>query len=145
MTAPKEHIITPNPFIDKEILLFDGVCNLCHGFVQFVITRDAKAVYSFASLQSDLGQQLLQQFQLEEDLKSVILISGNKAYTKSDVPLMVGQTLGGVWSIARLGWIIPKFLRDAVYSLIANNRYKLFGKTEACMLPRPEWKKRFLA
>jgi len=144
MTAPKEHI-TPNSFIDKEVLLFDGVCNLCNGFVQFVITRDQKETYSFASLQSDIGQQLLQQFQLSEDLKTVVLISGNKAYTKSDVPLMVGQTLGGIWSIVRLGWIFPKFLRDAVYNLIANNRYKLFGKTEACMLPRPEWKKRFLA
>ena len=113
--------------------------------MQFVITRDDKGTYSFASLQSDIGQQLLQQYQLPDELKTVVLISGNKAYTKSDVPLMVGQTLGGVWSIARLGWIFPKFFRDAVYNLIANNRYKLFGKTEACMLPRPEWKKRFLA
>ena len=77
-------------------------------------------------------------------LSSVVLISKNKAYLQSDVPLMVGQTLGGIWSIARLGWIVPKFLRDIVYNFIAKNRYRWFGKEEACMLPRPEWKTRFL-
>jgi len=129
---------------NRQILLFDGVCNLCNGFVQFVITRDTKGVYSFASLQSDIGQQLLQKYQIKDDLTSVVLISNNKAYSHSDVPLMVGQTLGGVWSIARLGWVIPKFLRDIGYNFIANNRYRFFGKEEACMLPRPEWKNRFI-
>jgi len=78
-------------------------------------------------------------------LKTVVLVKGNKAYTKSDVPLMVGQALGRGWGIARLGWLFPKFFRDGVYDLLAANRYRLFGKQEACMLPRPEWKNRFLA
>lgn len=144
MTAPNDHILPPQ-LANKQILLFDGVCNLCNGFVQFVITRDTEEVYSFASLQSDIGQQLLQQYHIADDLSSVILIANNKAYTQSDVPLRVGQTLGGLWSIARLGWIVPKFIRDFVYNFIAKNRYRWFGKEETCMLPQPKWKKRFLS
>lgn len=144
MVSTKQKTSSP-PIADQQILLFDGVCNLCNGFVQFVLTRDKNATFAFASLQSELGRQLLQQYRLSADLKTVVLVKDDRAYTKSDVPLLVGQALGGVWAIARLGWLFPKFFRDGVYDLIAANRYRLFGKQEACMLPRPEWKNRFLA
>jgi len=128
----------------QQILLFDGVCNLCNKFVQFVIRRDAEEKFAFASLQSELGQQLLCHFQLSINLKTVVLIDKDKAYTQSDVPLKVGQALGGWMRIAWLAWLVPKFLRNLVYGFIAANRYRLFGKQEHCMLPRPEWRHRFL-
>jgi len=130
--------------VGQQILLFDGVCNLCNNFVQFVIKRDTKEKFVFASLQSEFGQQLLHHFQLSTHLKTVVLINQGKAYTQSDVPIKVAQALGGWMKISLLAWLIPKFLRDLMYDFIAANRYRLFGKQEHCMLPRPEWKQRFL-
>ena len=130
--------------VGKQILLFDGVCNLCNSFVQFVLERDTDEQFVFASLQSDVGQQLLDYYQLSNKLKTVVLIKNHIAYTQSDVPLKVGQSLGGWMNIVRVGWLVPKFIRDALYVLVAANRYRLFGKQEQCMLPRPEWERRFL-
>jgi len=128
----------------QQILLFDGVCNLCNNFVQFVIKRDVKGKFVFASLQSEIGQRLLHHFQLSTHLKTVVLIDKDKAYTQSDVPLKVGQALGGWMKVSLLAWLIPKFVRNLIYDFIAANRYRLFGKQEQCILPRPEWKQRFL-
>ena len=128
----------------QQILLYDGVCNLCNGFVQFVLKRDKEEKFLFAALQSKIGQQLLQYFQLSSQLETVVLIDKDTAYTQSDVPLKVGQALGGWMKIAFIGWIFPKVFRNGIYDFIAANRYRIFGKKDQCMLPKPEWKRRFL-
>ena len=131
---------------DKAVLLFDGVCNLCNGFVQFLIQRDKKGKYLYASLQSDEGQALLREHGLStEQIDTVVMIENGKAYTHSDVGLRVFWQLGGGWALLYPLRLLPKFFRDGVYNWIARNRYRWFGKREACMLPRPEWKERFLS
>jgi predicted DCC family thiol-disulfide oxidoreductase YuxK len=130
---------------DKPILLFDGVCNLCNGFVQFILLRDPRGVFRFASLQSDTGQLLLEKYGLDsESLNTVVLIKGGKAYTHSEVALEVAPQLQGFWQWVALFRLVPRSVRDAIYNWIAKNRYKWFGKQDACMLPRAEWKARFL-
>lgn len=129
----------------KAILLFDGVCNLCNGFVQFVILRDKAGYFQFASLQSEEGQALLEQHGLDKTaLSTVVLIERGKAYTHSAVALRVAPHLDGFWGWARIFWLIPVGIRDWIYNWIAKNRYRWFGKKEQCMLPRPEWKERFI-
>ncbi len=127
------------------ILLFDGVCNLCNHTVQFVIKRDAKAQFRFASLQSDYGQTLLKKVGLPIDnFDSFVLILGNKYYLRSSAGLHVLRTLGGVWKLFYALIIFPRPLRDFVYDLVAHSRYKFFGRRDTCMVPTPEQKERFL-
>ena len=129
---------------DKPVILFDGVCNLCNGSVQFILKRDKEKRFLFASLQSTYGQKLLQQFNLPVDnFNSFILYQDGKIFFKSTGALKIFEQLQG-WGWVKIFWIVPKFIRDAVYSLIANNRYKWFGKKEECWLPTPELKARFL-
>ncbi len=125
------------------MLLFDGVCNLCNAVVQFVLTHDPRGVVHFASQQSAFGQRTMQNRGLT-GIEGVVLIDGERVYTHSDAAMRLLSYLP-----APLSWlsglqVIPKGLREIVYRLIARNRYRLFGKREACMLPRPEWKTRFL-
>lgn len=127
------------------ILLFDGVCNLCNDSVQWVIRHDPTAKFRFASLQSETGQTLLRQHQLPTDeINTVVLIDGETAYTRSDVPLRIFAKIGGVWPLLSVFWVVPRPLRNAVYNWIASNRYCWFGKKEACWLPTPDLKARFL-
>ncbi len=127
------------------VILFDGVCNLCNNSVQWVISHDNNAVFSFASLQSDLGMALVKARGLEPgSLNSVVLMDENKVWTHSDAPLEVLRRIGGFWQLAYVCIIVPRFLRNAIYNWIARNRYRWFGKRDACMLPKPEWKARFL-
>jgi predicted DCC family thiol-disulfide oxidoreductase YuxK len=127
------------------LLLFDGVCNLCNGFVQWVIVRDKKGVFKFAALQSETGQQELKKLgKNTETFDSVVLIAGSKVLTQSDAAIEVAAQLGGIWSLTPMLRVFPRFLRNAVYNWVARNRYRWFGKREQCMLPRPEWKDRFL-
>jgi len=128
----------------KSILLFDGVCNLCNGFVQFVLKRDSTEKFVFASLQSGIGQDLLERYRLSKELRTVVLIDKDKSYTQADVPIIVGQRLGGWLKLIYIGWFIPRFIRNGIYNIIAANRYTVFGKQEQCMLPKPEWRHRFL-
>lgn len=126
------------------LLLFDGVCNLCNGFVQWVIVRDKKGVFKFAALQSETGQQELKKLgKNTETFDSVVLIAGSKVFTQSDAAIEVAAQLGGIWSFTPILRVFPRFLRNAVYNWVARNRYRWFGKREQCMLPRPEWKDRF--
>jgi predicted DCC family thiol-disulfide oxidoreductase YuxK len=130
----------------KPIILFDGVCNLCNGAVQFVIAHDPQEKFLFASLQSEAGQQLLKQYQLPlTEFTSFVLIQQNKLYTKSTAALQVAKQITGAWSCLYLFIIVPRFIRDAVYNWIAQNRYRWFGKKDACMIPTPELKARFLS
>lgn len=127
------------------IILFDGVCNLCERSVQTVLKYDRQGYFHFASLQSDAGRKLLQQFGLPADeLKSFVLIENGKAFTRSTAALRVAGKLGGPWKLLYPFIVLPAFLRNAVYDLIAANRYRWFGKKEACWLPKPEWTSRFL-
>ena len=130
---------------EHPILLFDGVCNLCNGFVKFVIQRDPQGVFHFASLQSAAGQALLEEYGLAKDtMDTTVLIEKGKAYTHADVALLMGPRLNIWWSWVRLLWIIPRPVRNTVYNWVARNRYRWFGKQEACLLPKPEWKTRFV-
>jgi predicted DCC family thiol-disulfide oxidoreductase YuxK len=128
----------------EAIILFDGICNLCSGSVQFIIKRDPTAYFKFASLQSDFGQQLLQKFGLDQkSFHSIILIQDDKVYQRSDAALKIARRLTGGWPMLYAFNILPRFLRDGVYNLISRNRYKLFGKKDACWIPTPELKSRF--
>jgi predicted DCC family thiol-disulfide oxidoreductase YuxK len=127
------------------LLLFDGVCNLCNGFVQWVILRDHKGIVKFAPLQSEIGTQTLQRLgKSGQSLDSVVLVEGDRIWTKSEAAIRVATHLGGIWPMAKVLRIFPRFLRDAVYDFVARNRYRWFGQSEQCLLPRPEWKDRFL-
>lgn len=129
----------------KFVLLFDGICNFCNGTVNFIIKRDHKDKFCFASLQSNVGQELLKTFNLPtNDFDTFVLVEGKKYYIKSTAALKVLKKLGGVWSFLYILIIIPRPLRDIVYNLIAKNRYKWFGKKEQCILPAPDIKKKFL-
>jgi predicted DCC family thiol-disulfide oxidoreductase YuxK len=131
--------------LPERIVLFDGVCNLCSHSVQFILARDPQALFKFASLQSEPGQALLKAHQLPtENFNSLVLIERGKVYTASTGALRIGQQLKGLRWLGLLLWI-PRGLRDAVYSLIARNRYRWFGKQDSCWLPTPERKARFLS
>ena len=131
---------------NKPILLFDGVCNLCHTTVIFTIKRDPAGHFMFASLQSAAGQMLLRRFKLPaDDFDSFILIEKNSYYSRSTAALRVLQGLNGLWPLLYVFILIPKPVRDFVYNLIAQNRYRWFGKKEQCLLPTDDLKNRFLS
>ena len=127
----------------KTIVLFDGVCNLCNGVVQFIISNDKAGVFQFASQQSEAGQALLEVHQLPA-MDTVVLIEGASVYTRSDAVLEIMKRLPTPWSWLSAFKFIPRFLRDVLYKLIARYRYNIFGKREACWLPTPELRARFL-
>lgn len=131
--------------IPGPIVLFDGVCNLCNRSVQFIIKRDKKKKFRFASLQGNFGQQILKSHNLPaDDFNSFILLEGDKLYTQSRAALRVLKHLGRGWQLLYGFIIVPKFIRDAIYKWLARNRYKWFGKRESCMIPTPELRSRFL-
>ncbi|MEO6948576.1 MAG: thiol-disulfide oxidoreductase DCC family protein [Ginsengibacter sp.] len=129
----------------QPIILFDGVCNFCDSTVNFVIKRDRKNLLKFAVLQSSIAKELLEGQSIQgNDLSSFIFIENKKVYSRSTAALRVCKYLNGFWPFMYGFIIVPKFIRDAVYNLIARNRYKWFGKKDACMIPTPEMKERFL-
>lgn len=129
----------------KPIILFDGLCNLCDGAVQFVLKHDDDKNFLFASLQSETGQQLLKQFNFPlENFNSFVLLQNNNVYLRSTAALLVAKQLSGAIKFIYLFIIVPAFIRDWVYNWIAKRRYKWFGKKEACIVPTPELKARFL-
>lgn len=134
-----------DPLAGHVLVLFDGVCNLCNGFVQFLIRRDPKARFKFASLQSKFAQQQLIQYGLDPyALHSVIVVDNGKLYERSDAVLRIAGRLPGLWPALKLFWIVPRVIRDALYKLIAASRYRWFGRRDACMLPDPSLKERFM-
>ena len=129
----------------NHIILFDGICNLCNGAVQFIIKHDSEKKFLFTSLQSEAGQQLLQQYNLPaENFDSFLLLQDDTIFYKSTAALKVARQIKSSWKLLYIFMIVPKFIRDAVYSWIAANRYKWFGKKEVCMIPTPELQARFL-
>lgn len=127
------------------LIMFDGVCNLCNGFVQFVIARDQQGYYKFASLQSEEARPYLEKCGISAAaLGSVVLYENGKCYTRSTAALRILKKLSGGWPLMFGFMIVPGFIRNQVYDLIAANRYRWFGKQESCWLPTPELKSRFL-
>ncbi len=132
-------------YTNENILLFDGVCNLCNGMVNFIIRRDVKGKFKFASLQSEVGRSWMEKFGLSgKEFESFVLIKKDKYYLKSTAALKTLRELGGVWKIFYVFILIPRPLRDFLYDMIAKSRYKIFGKRDTCMIPTPELEARFL-
>ena len=126
------------------VILFDGVCNFCDASVQFILNRDPNETFHFASLQSEVGQELLKKYRVRNDVDSMILIEDDKVYYKSSAALRISRHLRGAWKLLYVFMIVPAPIRNIVYDLIARNRYKWFGQKESCMLPPPNVRKRFL-
>ncbi|MBK7705027.1 MAG: thiol-disulfide oxidoreductase DCC family protein [Acidobacteria bacterium] len=128
----------------KSVILFDGVCNFCNSSVNFIIGRDKADVFRFAPLQSAAGREFVERFGLDE-IDSIILVENDRAYTHSTAALRIARTLGGFWRLFYVFIIVPGFVRDLFYKLFARNRYRLFGQKDACMIPTPEVRKKFLS
>ena len=130
----------------QSIVLFDGVCNFCNSSVNFIIRNDPRHRFKFAPLQSEAAQELLGKYGLNPtDLDSVVLIEKGQAFTRSTAALRIAKHLNGGWAWFSVFLVVPTSIRDFFYKLFAKNRYKLFGKTEACMMPTPELRIRFLS
>lgn len=131
---------------NKKLILFDGVCNLCDSSVQYVIKHDKKNMFLFAALQSDIGKQIIKKFNIDtKKTDSILLYTPNKSIEyKSTAALKIAYYLGFPQNVISIFLIIPTFIRNAVYDFIAKNRYKWYGKKEACMIPTPELKEKFL-
>ena len=131
-------------------MLYDGVCGLCNRLVQFILKRDSRDRFRFASLQSTFGQTILKRHgadPLDLDTFYVVLdyeSPSERLLARSDGVVYALTTLGGIWKIAAVGKALPKSVCDALYNLVARNRYRIFGKYESCMLPEPKQRSKFL-
>ncbi len=134
-----------NPEQTHSIILFDGICNLCNGSVNFVIQRDQKDVFRFGALQEEPGLSLLKRYDIDtEHIDSIVLIEDGKAYVKSTAALRATRKLPGAWPLLYGFIIVPAFIRNWVYDFIARHRYKWYGKKDSCVIPTPELKRKFL-
>ncbi|RJP59068.1 MAG: thiol-disulfide oxidoreductase DCC family protein [Ignavibacteriales bacterium] len=129
----------------EQIILFDGVCNFCNGSVNFLIKRDPNGIFKFAPLQSEIGQQLITKNNITGEIDSIILVKENIVYIKSDALIEIIKELKWYWKMLIIVKILPKKFRDLLYDLIANNRYKWFGKMDSCMIPDENVKSRFIS
>lgn len=129
-----------------DIILFDGDCNLCNGFVQFIIKRDPEAKFKFASLQSHFGEKVMEAVGLPSGERgTVVLIQDGKPYVRSDAVLRISRGLSGGWPVVFIFKVVPRFIRDAVYSFVAHRRYRWFGQRESCMMPTADTSRRFIS
>lgn len=129
----------------KRLLLFDGVCNVCNATVLFVVDRDPRERFQFASQQSELGQRVLREHGLDPAIQSVVLIEDGVAHLYSSAALRVAKRLRWPWPLLYVLMLIPRALRDVAYHYFANHRYAWFGKSEQCRIPTPELRRRMLA
>jgi len=130
---------------EHAVVLFDGVCNLCNGAVNFVIDRDPDGYFRFAPLQSDVGEKILADTDAADALlDTIVLVEDGEVYDRSGAALRIARYLTGLWPLLYAFIIVPRPLRDAVYDWIAANRYRWFGKRDQCRLPTPNLKERFL-
>ena len=130
---------------NEKVILFDGLCNLCNGAVTFIIKRDPGDAFRFAALQSDIGQKLLTGHRIDSTkVDSIVLIDGDRHYIKSSAALNIARHLSGGYPLLYGFMVLPRFIRDRIYDLIANNRYKWFGKRDSCMVPTPQLQAKFL-
>ena len=129
----------------SAVVLFDGVCNFCNGAVNFVIARDRNAYFKFAPLQSDVGVERQREYGIDmKKTDSIILVEDGKVFLHSTAALKIAWHLNGLWPVFYVFIIVPRPLRDWAYKLFAKYRYKLFGKQDACMIPTPDVRARFL-
>jgi predicted DCC family thiol-disulfide oxidoreductase YuxK len=130
---------------NTQIILFDGVCNFCNSSINFIIDHDPEKHFKFAPLQSEVGQEILAQFNKNtKDFDSVILLKDNQLYQKSEAAIEITKHLSGAWKYLAVFGILPAFFLNFFYDIIARNRYRIFGKTETCRIPTPELRERFL-
>ena len=131
--------------VQNPVVLFDGVCNLCNGSVQFIINKDPSGIFKFAPLQSGIGKDLLLKFDLSDNnMDSIILIENSDYFIKSTAALRIVKRLGILWSLLYILILIPKPIRDYFYDIVARNRYNWYGKRTQCMIPNEDIKNRFL-
>ena len=136
--------------MSNPLILYDGVCGLCNRLNQFVLKRDARDRFRFASLQSEFAKNLLQHHGADaEDLDTVYVVrdyggANENMLARSDAILYLLQELGGIWRVARVGRMLPRWVRNRIYNLVARNRYRFFGKSEVCMMPEPRHRHKFL-
>lgn len=126
------------------VILFDGVCNFCNASVQFILQRDPNGYFRFASQQGTAGQQLMRRLDVPSSMDSIVLIEDGHAYFKSDAALRICRQLNGFWRIGAWLLLVPRPVRHFFYDILAKYRYTWFGKSESCMLPKPEHRNRFL-
>ncbi|SEF97579.1 thiol-disulfide oxidoreductase DCC family protein [Flavobacterium urumqiense] len=131
---------------DKKIILFDGVCNLCDSAVQFIIKHDKKDVFRFVALQSNLGKEIIKYIGIDaKNIDSIILYQpGIAYYYKSEAALEIAKNLGEIFYFAKLFSILPTSFNNYIYDYVAKNRYRWYGKKDACLIPTEEIKAKFL-
>ncbi len=130
---------------DKAVLVFDGVCVLCSGFARFILERDRDFAFRFTTAQSPLGQALFRHYGLAtDDFETNLVLADGRAYAKLDSVAIAGVRLGGLWRLLSVLRLVPRPIADWTYDRVARNRYRLFGRSEACMMPPPEWRERFI-
>jgi len=128
-----------------NIILFDGVCNLCTSSVQFIIRHDKSAVFRFVPIQSERGRGICRACGLDpEDIQTFLVLRNGRAYARSDAAFEVIEQFGGLWRLFLMFKVVPAGLRDWIYAFIANNRYRWFGRRETCMCPSEDINQRFL-
>lgn len=131
---------------DKALVVFDGVCVLCSGFARFILKRDRAFAFRLTTAQSPLGQALYRHYGLDPDaFETNLVLADGRAHAKLDSIAATGERLGGPWRALSLLRLLPRSLADWLYDRVARNRYALFGRTESCMIPPPEWRDRFIA
>jgi predicted DCC family thiol-disulfide oxidoreductase YuxK len=134
----------------NTLVLYDGVCGLCNGLNQFLLKRDPNDHFRFASLQSEFAASLLKRYDINAvDLDTVYVVAdyaqpGERLLARSDAILYILGRLGGVWGLLRVGGVLPKSLRDALYNVVARNRYRVFGKYDVCLMPENRYRKKFV-
>ncbi len=132
----------------RPIILFDGVCNLCNSAVQWVIERDKEGRFDFASLQADAARRELVNVMTAKEIDalpdSIVLLDSDGVHVRSAAALRITRELGSRFALLRLGIVMPRPIRDAIYDLIARNRYRWFGRQDVCMTPTPDIAARFL-
>lgn len=130
---------------NRHLVIFDGVCNFCNGSVNFIIKHDSQRIFSFTPMQSELAQQLINKYGITKvGVDTFLLIKNNQCYVRTNAALEITKDLDGYWKWMRLFRIVPRPIRDFFYRLFARNRYALFGRTDACIVPSDEIKDRFL-
>ncbi len=126
-------------------MVFDGVCNLCNTVVQTIIRSDPDARFQFASLQSDGGRRLLERHGINTlEPETVVLIRDGRVFTMSDAVLEIVRYMRFPYPLLLVGYVLPRFIRDALYRVVARNRYRWFGQRDSCMMPTPDLRRRFL-
>lgn len=131
--------------MDQPVIVFDGVCNLCNSFVDFLVRRDPDGIFQFASNQSEAGEEILGQVDITDfEADTIVLVQDGTAYVRSTAVLRIAGQLGLPWKLLRVFLVVPAPIRDFFYRLVAKNRYRVFGQRETCRIPTPEERSRFL-